>query len=513
MKLYQPSLARSTSQRFSASLWLDGAAISLIVLAALFVSLVNLHISYDDAFITYRYAYNLAIGQGFVYNPGEWYMGTTAPLYGLLLGGLGFIFGPTAIPTISGAISGASLALAGVALYVYGRQHQYILCGLLTGLFFVTNRMLPMTFGGEMLFQAALVLWAFVAYRANRTLVCAALLAIALLTRMDSALALGVIGLHFLATRRSLPWREGLTIACVLAPFALLSFVFYGSLFPATLGAKLAQRDSGLWPAFFFGLTEWIRGFTMQGSSSLFSTLPAAPNAIRFIFFAAAGIIAVPLLYRFWLLPLGWIALFVAAYSVLNVPFYHWYVVPATIGLAILAACGVAGTVEIALRVFRRVRPPHEQRWAQLAVSCLTLLALVPGLSAQLRQTQQVAGYGINPAEQLYDQTAQWLNANTPAGSSVGYFEIGRLGYFADRVIIDPLGLVDPAVAPHVAERDLTWAYRHYHPDYILYNDQFRGWYSSMLQADWFASVYQPVTILRVPGYDAKVVVYQRKAS
>ncbi|MCB0187901.1 MAG: hypothetical protein KDE31_26715, partial [Caldilineaceae bacterium] len=41
----------------------------------------------DDAFITYRYAENLATGQGFVYNAGERLLGTSTPLYTLLLAG------------------------------------------------------------------------------------------------------------------------------------------------------------------------------------------------------------------------------------------------------------------------------------------------------------------------------------------------------------------------------------------------------------------------------------------
>ena len=35
--------------------------------------------SFDDFYITYRYAWNLAAGRGFVFNPGERVFGTTAP--------------------------------------------------------------------------------------------------------------------------------------------------------------------------------------------------------------------------------------------------------------------------------------------------------------------------------------------------------------------------------------------------------------------------------------------------
>lgn len=484
----------------------NGLNLLIILVPAIFVATVNLRLAYDDAFITYRYAYNLARGDGFVYNTGEWFMGTTAPLYGLLLGALGFVFGPDAIPLISGVVSGAALALAGVGLYVYGHIHRQAFCGLLVGLFFVTNRLLPLTFGGEMLFLVALIIWAFTFYRMEHTLLAALLLALAILTRMDAVLAVGVIGVHYLATRRRLPWRELLVVALTLLPFALLCWAYYGTFLPATLDAKLAQRDSGLWSSFARGAFEWIKAFTMQGSSTLFPTLPAAPNAIRFMLFVALGVPAL-WLYRFWLLPLAWIALYLSAYAVLDVPFYHWYVVPIALGLMILAGCGVSGVLELIMRGYQRWRGEAGASWAASIASGLCVLALAPGLYAQLAQTQAQAG--ANPAELLYEKTGHWLAANTAPNASVGYFEIGRIGYYADRRMIDPLGLIDPAIAPSVARRDLTWAYRTYQPDYILYNKQFAGWFGTMLKDPWFRQNYRHASDVEQPGY-LSLVVYER---
>ena len=47
-------------------------------------------------------AANLAAGHGFVYNPGEWHLGSTAALYGMMLAALGWLFGPDRIPAMSG---------------------------------------------------------------------------------------------------------------------------------------------------------------------------------------------------------------------------------------------------------------------------------------------------------------------------------------------------------------------------------------------------------------------------
>src|ERR1043165_7436790 len=45
------------------------------------------HFTADDALITFRYVENLVAGHGFVYNTGEHVLGTTTPLFTLLLSG------------------------------------------------------------------------------------------------------------------------------------------------------------------------------------------------------------------------------------------------------------------------------------------------------------------------------------------------------------------------------------------------------------------------------------------
>ncbi|MFQ5921958.1 MAG: hypothetical protein ACE5M4_03875, partial [Anaerolineales bacterium] len=64
----------------------------------------------DDAYITFRYARNLLDGHGLVYNPGEAVLGTTTPLFALLLSALGVpIGGPEApFPVIALIVSAAA---------------------------------------------------------------------------------------------------------------------------------------------------------------------------------------------------------------------------------------------------------------------------------------------------------------------------------------------------------------------------------------------------------------------
>jgi len=63
-------------------------ACTLLVALAVAVRLIYGPNIRDDAYITLRYAANLASGYGFVYNPGEAVLGTSTPLYTLFLAGL-----------------------------------------------------------------------------------------------------------------------------------------------------------------------------------------------------------------------------------------------------------------------------------------------------------------------------------------------------------------------------------------------------------------------------------------
>jgi hypothetical protein len=115
-----------------------------------------------------------------------------------------------------------------------------------------------------------------------------------------------------------------------------------------------------------------------------------------------------------------------------------------------------------------------------------------------------IAGYSLSvaraypqPVERAYRDLGRWFRTNTPARASIGYLEIGILGYHAERTLIDPLGLVNPDVAPHVAQRDFLWAYRHYRPDYIVENRVFFPEFLGMMKDQaWFRDEYVHVTDL-----------------
>jgi hypothetical protein len=515
--------------RFARLTPVDSGALLLITVATLYIGVTNGHYSYDDAYITYRMADNFSRGLGFVYNPGEWHLGSTAAFYGLLVGSVRWLLsvispsGAPPIPAIGGLISALSLLATGWLLYGLGRNARAPLCGLAAGLFYITNPMIFVTFGGELPFQIALITGAFFAYQQGARPLAAALAALAILTRPDGVQAAGVLLVYDIASRWKstksvkalVPWRELLTGAIILAPFIGAAWYAYGSPLPSTLAAKMAQRDSGLWGTYGRGLVDWVLLFMWNDKAANLGFAPVNPLLVWL--WALLGIAGI-WRYRVFLPLVAWSAVFVLTYTAQRVPFYHWYAAPAAFGISILAACGLCAVAELVEKWWGSRTAPVDAKAAQaigttalnrpalivsLAVLLLVAAAAIKPLMALPRTSQ------LNPTVRLYIEVGEWLQVNTLPTASVGYYEIGYIGFYGRRRMVDTLGLIDPAVAPAVARRDFTWALRERRPDFIL--EKRGAGLNGFLGEQWFKDEYRSRAIMAVRGPASEAVVIHER--
>ncbi|NJN65829.1 MAG: hypothetical protein HC884_03490 [Chloroflexaceae bacterium] len=205
--------------------------------------------NFDDPYITYRYAANLAHGAGFVYNEGERVLSTTTPLYALVLALVAKA--GVDIPLAGNVLGCISLALGGLAFWYLGKVWRTPLAGGVGLLLLPTSHLLMSTLGGEMPLVIALVLFGFLACAHQRIVWAAFLLALATLTRADGVLAAGSAGVSLLLTALTSPapwgrlWRTagayGVLYALFIAPWFLFSWGYFGSPLPGTLAAKQYQ--------------------------------------------------------------------------------------------------------------------------------------------------------------------------------------------------------------------------------------------------------------------------------
>ena len=64
--------------------------------------------------------------------------------------------------------------------------------------------------------------------------------------------------------------------------------------------------------------------------------------------------------------------------------------------------------------------------------------------------------------------TGRWIAQNTSASATLATIDIGHLGYWSGRPIIDIVGLAQPDVAPTLPQGDFGYAIRHYQPEMVL---------------------------------------------
>lgn len=221
-------------------------------LAALFVALTVLNHGahlfsghYDDSYITYRYARNLATGVGPYFNEGEAVNAASSLLYMLVLA-LAYLVGLHDLPAVSGALglaAGASLPAAAFLLLWRATGRMALASG--AGLVVATTGLLHAwgSSGMETTVFVAACLWALVAHAFRSLPWTLVAIVAAILLRPEGAAIAAAIGLGELA-RRDLRRFAFVALAGIVGVLVIVltNLAFYGELLPHPLRFKEAAR-------------------------------------------------------------------------------------------------------------------------------------------------------------------------------------------------------------------------------------------------------------------------------
>ena len=447
-------------------------------------------LSFDDAYITYRYARNIAHGQGFVYNPGERVLGTTTPLYALVLAGLSLIWPD--IPALSFIVGG--LGWAGLVLLVYaiGRAAGSPAAGLIAALFVATDQLTNSTLGMETTLYVGLCLLAFCLLLVRRPRGAAFVAGLAFIMRWDGILVILVIGLAELIRQRRLPWQMALVWLAVAAPWLVFSQLYFGSIFPNTFFAKAGQANGGLTgggaEAFATGLGQLVRG-----------RLNANLLVWTYVLLGLVSLLNWRWLRTVWPV-LAWTVLYFAGYTYLGVIGFHWYYVPLVPAVALAVGGGVGYLAQLLARGGRR--------WLG-AAGALALAGLCLWPQVQFFMNNRPVN---SPRVETYRQVSQWVIENTPANNSVALLEIGVIGYETNRRVVDMMGLVTPAMLGHLDNWNQAFYYavaRHW-PNYVVALQGMAWTYP--LAKNPLDSVYSVAATIKNPADSAApILIYRRR--
>jgi hypothetical protein len=408
----------------------------------------------DDAYITYRYARNIVEGVGMVYNPGQPVLGTTTPLYTLLMAMLAAGLRSSAYPAISVALNALADGATAALLYRLARRMlDHPLPGALLGLLWAISPM-SVTFaigGMETSVSILLMVGAFSMYLDGRTVWAFGLAALATLARPDALIWVGPLGLAAVILlwlqRRDcpalarFPWVEVAVYLGILAPWLIYATATYGSPIPRSIAAKQVAYHLGPTLALERLLQHYATPFFEQETfgvpsirvGALVYPVLAALGGLRL---ARSDVRSLPLVVYPWL----YFAVFAAA----NPLIFRWYLAPPLPFYFLCILAGVWGLLTALGDKVERIKPLRTG--LMLAVGALWVgtslnaWTLHPDHGPD-RPAPKMAWHKL---ELLYEQAGRELADEVGPETVVAAHDIGAVGYYSRARLLDTLGLVSP---------------------------------------------------------------------
>ncbi|MDX1996606.1 MAG: hypothetical protein SF066_02715 [Thermoanaerobaculia bacterium] len=457
--------------------------------------------SYDDAFITYRYAANLAATGSFEYNPGERVLGTTAPGWGLGLAALTAVspLDVAAWGTLLSVGSLVALVLAYASMLRANEPLQRRALPLLFGVLVFTLRWNLEMLGAETLAVAALVPWGVLCAFRGRPRLGGLLLAAAAACRLDAGLAFGVLGIVLLWRDRRAAVRAAVAFGVPVVLYLGVVFATFGDVRPNTLGAKQSELTAALPP---YSAQQW---------AWLERSLPAPGAAFGALALAMAAVGPALLRKRrlseaspesLAAVTLGaWLLGHELAYRLVGVPFAPWYHVPTVNAVVALAA---GGALAISRGLTRNL-PARLRSAAAVGLAAVALFTIFrPGafLIGSWRQPP-------DPRFVAFRSLGEHLDRGAPDGATVAALEIGVLGVFAPRQrVLDLGGLVSPEVLEARRAGRLTELVASRQPEYLVHSTLFPEVFDPLLAA--LAASYREE--LRLPDGRGQELILLRRS-
>ena len=303
------------------------------------------------------------------------------------------------------------------------------------------------------------------------------------LTRPEGLLLVGLGGLALLwYAWREARWRGilavtgyGLAFAAVILPWLTFNLRVSGQPFPNTFYAKQAEYRV------YLTLPIWTRLVRV-----LLPTLAGAQFLLIPGFLYAAlhrsRVLTLPRFPLFITLPLVWWLLTILVYALrLPVDYQHGrYLIPT---IPVLILYGVGGTLGL-------LRPTSPRMVARVVSRTMLLATLVLLLAFWVRGAQVYADdTGFIEGEMV--SVAHWLNTNTEPDALIAVHDIGAVGYFTQRPLLDLAGLITPEVVPFIADETRLLAFMAERgADYVIFFPNWSDAYRRMADDPRLHAVY-----------------------
>ncbi len=461
-------------RKITLSTALEATLICAQILVLISTRLMQRQIFVDDAYIHFRCALNWIRGEGMVFNPGEWVLGTTSPVFTFLLALLGWIT-RFEIPNLAQGIN--FLADIGIMLFSLAwlrraKVDLFFRHALLLILAIEPTRMFYSAGGMEMSLFLFIVLAVFESFYRDWPVAGGLMLGALGWIRPEGAIAWCAVAVALIATRR---WRVlGIGYASALVVAAVIAgilFHAYGSFIPQSLRVKAVAPwyrelagDSHI--QFFINLGNLTPFQPLNGFQASWGTLGDKINssllALAEIAMMSLGVFHLARRQvKFGAIALGFfMAGYYFFYAIPNPQIFRWYYAPYFWCGLFLAGIGwwsawemgsdwIGAKVHLVKRFPRHLS--HAFTLLFLLLSSLTasgqaITVLFRGETP--REGLKFRFMGVQPGDREpdYIRIARTMNSWIVENQRVGCLEIGIFGYCFKGKVLDSFGLVSPEV-------------------------------------------------------------------
>lgn len=437
-------------------------AIAVVLAAALQIAAFH-GLRHDDAYITFRYGQNLALGRGLVFNPGDRVM-ATSPLHQLASAVVLVLVGPDRLPSVMSALG--CLGWTGPAIALFFLLRSALGQG---GAGFVAAAVLAGVAGSESWVAletneaAAFCLLAVCLAYHGRWTGTAVAAALAGITRPDTYVLSALLAVWCVHHRRRGALWPATVFLAVSAPWYVFAVAYYGWPIPQSAVAKYHLVAPHQFAGHLLGhVPARLLPFSLPWSTPL----------------VWVGVVggAVWLSRRdrqLAVLP-AWAVLLSIAYIGLGPPppqTWHVYPIVLVAAVLVLSLMVLAGARVASWRARSAPAPPAGSRAPAIAwprtmrvVAFALALVVVGAFTARTRRTAILFpidnAFGDRDAN--YRAVAAHLREHARARDVLSAWEVGTVAYFADLPVNDLSGLVtrEPIVTfdrAAVAAHHLRW--------------------------------------------------------
>lgn len=389
----------------------------------------------DDAYITFRYARNIAAGLGFVYNQGEYVLGTSTPLLTLILA----LTKSLSIPIIPVAkFIGITSGLAYLILII-SQFNNFSKRTALTLLFAVTVSLIPTNakwdVAGMETALYILLIYIILFYSKDKTAFIIGLsAALCFLVRIDGIIALAALIIHKIINR--VPPKNIIKIlvyfSIFILPWVVFAIIYFGSPIPNSATAKSITYAN--YPLWSFSLTMFSQ---LTSRLHLIISIPFILVSISSIFYVLFK------KQKFQMVSI-WTILYIAFFSITGAPMHGWYFAPLLPAIFFQLFVSLADLIDfvikkVSMRMTKLLNP---------SLIILIVLAIISGVflinsrAVELRKNWKAFD------EEIVDPIADYLFKYGKEGDVLSLETFGSVGWFTDFRILDRGGLVSPEVIP-----------------------------------------------------------------